>query len=545
MSTRTTGGDRHSGGHTVFSVRGGVDMEMQNGGPTDFNLDGENQGRGSTGHSWQRITDTKVFLACVLPWVLIGSVVYALCVASPIILILGVVFLATRSAPQLRRIASVDPEQDFVAVATKCSILRKHPLKQTVFTALQGPCAGFRQMYKVLDEAPPANSTVNCWKPSNMTVLHEKGVMEYYRCATGNIWPVPPIDCQCWLIDAPEHILAEEHRRIKHFEFFANVIKLKTFVRDLTLDPRISLALDKTSKLRKYAFQGNMRKVQELLSQGVNAGAASWSKRTALHCAAVRGHTAIAAVLLEAGGVELALKADHVWLVGSRTALHDALQKRHYDTANVLLERGGIQLALMQEQYFCPGNDLSLGSPLFEAAVKGNEEAVRLLVEAGGRELVLNQIDHVHYRAENEYGIVDKMSALHIAAKQSYPGIVKLLLDKGGTAAAFATDANGRTPLHHAARHASADVVQLLLDVGGPQLAAVCDNAPSEQHESNTHQTALEYAHFCDPRVRQLLMDALGGEGGGEGERASSLGLRQLLRHTVEEEEESQPKPEG
>eukprot|EP00961_Rhodomonas_salina_P256405 3465162-Rhodomonas_salina.2 len=270
-----------------------------------------------------------------------------------------------------------------------------------------------------------------------------------------------------------------------------------------------------------------MRKVQELLSQGVNAGAASWSKQTVLHCAAVQGHTDIAAVLLEAGGVELALKADHVWFVGSRAELHDALRKRHYGTANVLLEKGGIQLALMQEQYFCPGNNLSLGPPLFEAAVKGNEEAVRLLVEACSRELVLNQIDHVHHvhhqlhRAEREHGIVDKMTGLHIAAKQSYPGIVKLLLDKGGT---------------------QMDVVQLLLDVGGAQLAAVYDNEHIFWQAWNRHRTALEYADDnCDHLVRQLLIDALGGgaepEGEGEGGHASSLGLRQLLRQTLEEEE--------
>eukprot|EP00961_Rhodomonas_salina_P256404 3465162-Rhodomonas_salina.1 len=162
---------------------------------------------------------------CSLVRFLIRPVVKTLCSSSPIILILGIACLASRSAPlaELRSIAGADPDQDFVAVAAKCSILGKYDLKQTVFTALQGPCAGFRQMYKVLAPAPSANSTVNCWKPSNMRALHEKGVMEYYRCDTTTVkWIYnqtgdvstkhdQQLECQCWLIDSPEHILAEAH----------------------------------------------------------------------------------------------------------------------------------------------------------------------------------------------------------------------------------------------------------------------------------------------------------------------------------------------
>jgi len=95
--------------------------------------------------------------------------------------------------------------------------------------------------------------------------------------------------------------------------------------------------------------------------------------------------------------------------------------------------------------------------PVFQAAERGQDSAVRAYLVDGGK------VD-----CRNQQG----QTLLMCAARASWPKIVRLLLEHG--AAPNTVDLHGYSPLYHAAMHESNDGVKLLLAAGAD--ARFCDD---------------------------------------------------------------------
>ena len=97
------------------------------------------------------------------------------------------------------------------------------------------------------------------------------------------------------------------------------------------------------------------------------------------------------------------------------------------------------------------------------AAHDGPEATVRLLIEAGGEELLL-------------LTETDGYTAMHTAALEGRVEVVRLLIEtRGGPRLLFLTDMNGDSPLHVAACNGHVDVSRLLVERGGKRLLTAKD----------------------------------------------------------------------
>lgn len=117
------------------------------------------------------------------------------------------------------------------------------------------------------------------------------------------------------------------------------------------------------------AMQGDLARVEALIRQGADLDASQGDGMTALHWAAERGHTEMAARLIEAGaGVSPTTR------LGDYTPLHIAARGGHASVVAALLEAGAN-----------PGARTSTGgsTPLHFAASTSSEEAVEALIAHG------------------------------------------------------------------------------------------------------------------------------------------------------------------
>ena len=114
-----------------------------------------------------------------------------------------------------------------------------------------------------------------------------------------------------------------------------------------------------------------------------------------------------------------------------------AMQEHSLKAARLLLAQPGLKIDAL---------NLVNESALMTAALKGDAEGVKLLLERGA--------------AINQTG----WSPLHYAASGPEPEIVRTLLERG--AEVDAVSPNGTTPLMMAAQYGSEDSVKLLLDRG-------------------------------------------------------------------------------
>ena len=97
-------------------------------------------------------------------------------------------------------------------------------------------------------------------------------------------------------------------------------------------------------------------------------------------------------------------------------------------------------------------------SALHIAARLGHEAIVRLLIEAGGEDLLFVPITNG--------------TALHNAAAGGHVEVLRLLIRAGGQKLLFLTDKDGWSPLHFAALIGHVDVSRLLVEKGGKRLLA-------------------------------------------------------------------------
>lgn len=257
------------------------------------------------------------------------------------------------------------------------------------------------------------------------------------------------------------------------------------------------------------AGTGNRALIHLLLDKGADIDAQDRYGQTALHCAAAMNRDAAIKTLLCRGAdryvfssfgeapLDRAMYYQHfdavmMLLEGARisatyqyarTALHLAAG---YPVDNVaatavgsLLKKGADLTALAT----APGQDCIIITPISNAIFRGNEKAVKVLLDAGGwrnqpehHDCIIDiALEEKHYQiarllleaAPADY--LDRFyqcTLLHMAIDLPSADIalVRLLLDKGTPIDALC--ASGTTPLHHAVQHGYVDIVGLLLERG-------------------------------------------------------------------------------
>ena len=210
--------------------------------------------------------------------------------------------------------------------------------------------------------------------------------------------------------------------------------------------------------LLQAARTGELKQVQELLTQDANVDYADNDGRTALHWASTMGRTKIVQELLTQGADVNYANSDN-W-----TALHFAARYGYLETVQKLLTRGA------NVDY----TDNDSWTALHWAAINGHANVVQYLVSQG---------------ANVDYADNDGWTALHFAARYGYPKIVQYLLTQGADVGQ--ADNDGFTALHFASTNGHIDVISLLLAY----------DAQPEVETSDTHfkeklrnKTALELA---------------------------------------------------
>jgi ankyrin repeat protein len=243
--------------------------------------------------------------------------------------------------------------------------------------------------------------------------------------------------------------------------------------------------------------EGDLRRVDHLLSQGVHPDTARSDGETGLHRAAEGGHLAVAERLIESGAsvdartraavtpLMRAAKRGRVALVSllirrgadpaaadgrRRTALHHAARDRHSEVARVLVKAGAPLDARNDDRE----------TPLFTATDKGDREVTALLLESGadpslpdrdGKTPLLvatEQGDLALVRmlleagAKPDHGRRDRVGALWTAVRKHDAETAEVLLEHGADPNAL--DAGGTPMLLSAVRSRDAEMVELLLE---------------------------------------------------------------------------------
>lgn len=147
----------------------------------------------------------------------------------------------------------------------------------------------------------------------------------------------------------------------------------------------------------------------------------------------------------------LAGSCSNRWEILHRLRLHIAVEEGDIDTLRAALESG---------KFDVDGEDATSRTPLYLAALHGNTEAARLLLEHGA------DINHVAIQKGPE-------TALHMAAGAGHLDVVKLLVSRGA-------DINcrtrfGSTPLCDAAWNSQISVLEWLV-ANGADVKVVTDN---------------------------------------------------------------------
>lgn len=217
---------------------------------------------------------------------------------------------------------------------------------------------------------------------------------------------------------------------------------------------------------------GNLEIVRLWLRSGADLGAGLGSS-TPLHVAAIRGHRAIA-LLLVAAGAEIDSRT-----IQNLTPLHLALHFRQPEVAIALINSGANVNAL----------GIFGHTPLHEAARSGHMEVVKLLLASKvsvegldlfGQTALLHAAQNGHpdvvqtlitFGAGVDATSSKKQSALYQAATNGFTDVVKVLIANGANLEV--RNASGETALHRAAENGHTDVVEVLL-TNGADLNALC-----------------------------------------------------------------------
>ena len=216
-------------------------------------------------------------------------------------------------------------------------------------------------------------------------------------------------------------------------------------------------------KLVRASYMNRLDQVDELLRKPMNPNVLARRNRraaSALHFAALNGHTEVAKLLLEAGADKDA--ANNLGI----TALHSAAESGHIEVVKLLLAAGAdkdkadseertalhrtirkIAALLAYDAERDATNSDSTSRTAYVAAPSSELEIVQLLLEAGVDQNVADSSGR---------------TVLHLAAEQGLLEVAKLLLEAGTEK--DASDDAKMTALRLAAVHGHLEVVKLLED---------------------------------------------------------------------------------
>ncbi|GLH10994.1 Transient receptor potential channel pyrexia [Gryllus bimaculatus] len=194
-----------------------------------------------------------------------------------------------------------------------------------------------------------------------------------------------------------------------------------------------SLKSKNSSMLLQAAGQGNLKRMQFLIDDGVLPSLRNSKGLTALHVACINGHIECCKLLLNRGAN---VASEDVY---GRSSLHLASSRGQIQCINILLKHG----AKIEK------GDKNGMNALHTAAINGHADCITYLVENGA--------DVSSRDGRNR-------TALHIAAKSGQATCVSVLL-KHKSLVSW-KDRLYRTPLHRASYHGHLDCVLILLKHG-------------------------------------------------------------------------------
>ncbi|KAM6906731.1 ankyrin repeat and SOCS box protein 2-like [Lycodopsis pacificus] len=215
------------------------------------------------------------------------------------------------------------------------------------------------------------------------------------------------------------------------------------------------------SALLVAVSKDQLRCVQVLLENGVDANIQNYDKETPLYRACERNIPAMVAVLLNHG---VAVNTHCIW---GCTALHEAACRNNVEICEMLLKAGAKHN--LSNMYGI--------SPLFTAAQSGQLAALRLLLKHG---------------ADLNGQAADGATALYEAAKNGHEEIVELLLSQNANA--NIPGKTGLLPLHVAAQRGSDIIVSMLI---------------SATSKTRVRRTGISPLHLAAERNRDDVLEVL------------------------------------
>jgi ankyrin repeat protein len=217
-------------------------------------------------------------------------------------------------------------------------------------------------------------------------------------------------------------------------------------------------------------------------------------RRTAVHWAALEGHTEVVAILLSKGAQAGIGDDEH------STPLMKAASRGHLSVVQLIVQHTGGQGLDEANAY---------GKTALHLAVRGGHQAVVAFLLTQGAQAI--------------NAGVDGMRPLMSAAEWGHVGIAQLLLELQGGQGLDETDVTGGTALHWAARGGNAEVAAILLRNG----------AEASIRDENGMTPLMIIAHEGQLGVLQILLQEVGEQGLRErdGEGYTALHLAALCDH--------------
>ena len=221
--------------------------------------------------------------------------------------------------------------------------------------------------------------------------------------------------------------------------------------------------------LFRSASIGDVQTVSAILEGGCSVDAVNSAGCTALHRAASGGHVEVVGVLVERGASVDARNSD------GRTPLHLAASNGVLVGVSELLRLGmKVSMTVVAGDY---------GTVLYQTAIKGHEEIVSVLLDAG---CPIDVVDN------------EGCSALHFATRGGAVEVIGVLVERGLDV--NKQDNDGRTPLHWASGCGKLEVVRELLRLGATASMTVVAGTVG----TPLHQAAIK-GH---KKIVSVLLDA-------------------------------------
>ena len=257
------------------------------------------------------------------------------------------------------------------------------------------------------------------------------------------------------------------------------------------------------SPLHRASILGNFAIVKMLVKAGAQVCVTDTEGGTCLTLAASFGHTETVRYLVTVPEVDVNHSGDD-----SLTALHIAAQENHPEVAEVLIDAGAdIEVKHNNGR-----------SPLFQASEFGNLRVLKVLVKAGAEVCVADNegdtcltlaayfghTETVRYlvglpEVDVNHSEEDNFTALHFAAQENHPEVVKVLIDAG--ADIEVKGVNEESPVLLASQEGALDVVKVLVKAGAEVCVTDNDGDTCLMHAVRFGHTETARALLCMPEV--------------------------------------------